>query len=103
MHSLQRIQNYTLWPFYALTRKAIADKNKGDPNEMMLFHGARIRANKQQGTDEPCISVKCRGRNYYGRSVTIDGTCLLRQAFDKPLPSGAVAWIETYSAVTINP
>eukprot|EP00667_Euglena_gracilis_P013983 EG_transcript_14461 len=45
VHSLQRIQNYTLWPFYALTRKAIADKNKGDPNEKKLFHGARVRAN----------------------------------------------------------
>lgn len=45
VHSLQRIQNYGLWPFYALTRKAMADKYKGDATEKMLFHGARVRAN----------------------------------------------------------
>ena len=45
MHSLTRIQNHALWPFYALTRKSLADKYKGDPNEKMLFHGARVRAN----------------------------------------------------------
>jgi len=45
VHSLTRIQNHALWPFYALTRKSLADKYKGDPNEKMLFHGARVRAN----------------------------------------------------------
>lgn len=45
IHSLTRIQNYAIWPFYALTRKAMADRYSGDPNEKLLFHGARVRAN----------------------------------------------------------
>jgi len=45
IHSLTRIQNYAIWPFYALTRKAMADRYGGDPNEKLLFHGARVRAN----------------------------------------------------------
>eukprot|EP01012_Entosiphon_sulcatum_P066056 TRINITY_DN95117_c0_g1_i1.p1 TRINITY_DN95117_c0_g1~~TRINITY_DN95117_c0_g1_i1.p1 ORF type:complete len:409 (+),score=77.28 TRINITY_DN95117_c0_g1_i1:22-1227(+) len=43
--SLIRIQNYTLWQFYALTRAHIAKRNGGNPKEATLFHGARLRAN----------------------------------------------------------
>eukprot|EP01060_Flectonema_neradi_P012002 TRINITY_DN1892_c1_g1_i5.p1 TRINITY_DN1892_c1_g1~~TRINITY_DN1892_c1_g1_i5.p1 ORF type:complete len:412 (+),score=80.54 TRINITY_DN1892_c1_g1_i5:64-1299(+) len=45
--SLTRIQNYQLWPFYALNRDKIERKNKGvgGANEMFLFHGTRVKAN----------------------------------------------------------
>ena len=45
--SLTRIQNYQLWPFYALNRDKIEKKNtgKGGANEMFLFHGARVKQN----------------------------------------------------------
>eukprot|EP00992_Anisonema_acinus_P009270 TRINITY_DN5473_c0_g1_i1.p1 TRINITY_DN5473_c0_g1~~TRINITY_DN5473_c0_g1_i1.p1 ORF type:complete len:399 (+),score=83.62 TRINITY_DN5473_c0_g1_i1:52-1248(+) len=45
LHSLHRIQNYALWPFYSLTKQHVASRNGGDPKELTLFHGARVRAN----------------------------------------------------------
>jgi hypothetical protein len=45
IHSLTRLQNETLWKFYALTRHRIAVRNKGDPDEKLLYHGARVREN----------------------------------------------------------
>eukprot|EP01059_Diplonema_ambulator_P028341 TRINITY_DN47119_c0_g1_i1.p1 TRINITY_DN47119_c0_g1~~TRINITY_DN47119_c0_g1_i1.p1 ORF type:complete len:409 (+),score=156.70 TRINITY_DN47119_c0_g1_i1:50-1276(+) len=43
---LERIQNYALWPFYALNRDKITKANgKHGCNEKMLFHGARVKAN----------------------------------------------------------
>ena len=45
IHSVQRIQNEHLWKFYALTRHRVAVRNKGDANEKLLYHGARVREN----------------------------------------------------------
>ena len=45
VHSLERIQNDMLWKFYALTRHRVATCNGGDPNERLLYHGARAREN----------------------------------------------------------
>jgi len=47
-----RIQNYKLWPFFALKKASMDAKHKDkkgagvkDANQMMLFHGARQRKN----------------------------------------------------------
>lgn len=45
IHSVERLQNETLWKFYALTRHKVACRNKGNPKEMLLYHGARVREN----------------------------------------------------------
>lgn len=47
IHWVERIQNTTLWRFYALSRYRVATRNKGNANEMNLFHGARVRENMQ--------------------------------------------------------
>lgn len=44
--SMHRIQNKNLWRFYALTRHRVASRNTHkDANEMLLYHGARVREN----------------------------------------------------------
>ena len=43
--SVHRLQNKLLWKFYALTRHKVALRNNGNPNERMLFHGARVKEN----------------------------------------------------------
>ena len=45
IHWVKRLQNQILWKFYALCRYRVACRNKGDANEMKLFHGARMREN----------------------------------------------------------
>ena len=37
---IERIQNPKLWVKYSLRRDEVANMRSGDPNEMMLFHGA---------------------------------------------------------------
>lgn len=64
-------------------------------------NGAQIRFNKRELTDHPVITVKTYNRNVYGRIVSIRGPSVLRQCFNKPLPSGAVTWIETEAEVTV--
>lgn len=39
---IERNQNKTLWTWYFLKRELIAKNNKGNPNEMFLFHGSRV-------------------------------------------------------------
>lgn len=43
--SVHRLQNKLLWKFYALTRHKVALRNNGNPNERLLFHGARVKEN----------------------------------------------------------
>lgn len=65
------------------------------------MNGSVIRRNKKAGTNDPVFTVKTARDNIYGRGVVIHGPAILVQDFKKRLSSGAVAWIETRSAVEI--
>lgn len=65
-------------------------------------NGAMIRANKAEDLNEPCFTVKCRDGNYYCRRFTAERLAGI-QNFQQRLPSGAVVWLETTSAVTLYP
>ena len=41
LYSICRIQNVKLWEKYALEKKQMSDRNNGDVNEKLLFHGTR--------------------------------------------------------------
>ena len=43
---ITRIENVTLWTFYAMNRAQISKKNGGNENEKMLFFGERIASNR---------------------------------------------------------
>lgn len=62
-----------------------------------------IRRNAKQGTREPPITVKCRGKNCYALEVVVHGPCVLVYRPDKPLSCGARLWIETTADVTLLP
>lgn len=64
-------------------------------------NGAEVRRNKRDKTDRPVFTVKTYNQNVYGTAVRISGPSTLIQRFDKPLASGAVAWIETSAEVLV--
>jgi hypothetical protein len=62
----------------------------------------RIDANRKHGQNEPTITVKCGRRNYYGRTVDVQGDVRLSQE-DGQLSCGARVYITTTGAVTVHP
>ena len=44
-----------------------------------------IRANKKNGTSDPCITVKTYKENHYAHSVEIEGPSSVVYSPDKPL------------------
>jgi len=61
-----------------------------------------IRANKKNGTNDPCITVKTSKQNIYAHRVEIDGPSSVVYSPDKPLSCGARVWIETDAPVTLQ-
>ena len=59
-----------------------------------------IRANKKNGTNDPCITVKTSRQNIYANSVEIHGASTVIYSPDKPLSCGARVWIETDAPVS---
>ena len=63
----------------------------------------RIKSNKRSGDREPVLTVKTYKSNSYGSEVDIIGPSRVVYRPDKPLPCGAVCWIETESEVVVIP
>jgi hypothetical protein len=61
-----------------------------------------IDANRKHGTDNPVITVKKGGKNYYGRTVRILGPSEVVYRPERPLDCGAKVWIETTAEVEIE-
>ena len=59
-----------------------------------------IRANKKNGTSDPCITVKTSKRNVYAHRVEIGGASTVIYSLDKPLSCGAKVWLETDAPVS---
>ncbi len=64
-------------------------------NQHMLKH------NQKHGTNFPVLTVKHRGKTYYGHEVNYHGSSTTRYKPNKPLSCGAVCWVETEGDVTI--
>lgn len=60
-----------------------------------------IKANRKNGVQDPCITVKTYKGNQYAMEVDIEGPCRVVYRPNKPLPCGAHVWIETDSDVAI--
>jgi len=61
-----------------------------------------IRANKKNGTSNPCITVKTSKSNHYTYAAEIDGLSRVVYSPNKPLSCGARVWIETDAVVTLD-
>ena len=62
-----------------------------------------IRANKKNGTSDPCITVKTSRTNHYTYAAEIDGLSRVVYSPDKPLSCGAKVWIETTANIEVTP
>jgi len=60
-----------------------------------------IKANRRDGGDRPCITVKTYKSNDYAHEVEIRGPSRLVYRPDKPLSCGAVLWLETEAEVEL--
>ena len=65
-----------------------------------------IKANRKNGTNEPCLTTKTYKSNDYGHEVIIKdkaGNEVARVVYsrDKPLSCGAHCWIETQNKVEV--
>ena len=61
VRGVERIQNAKLWAKYSLRRQEVSDLRGGNPNEMMLFHGAD-RTTLLVGAPLPLLSWSVRLR-----------------------------------------
>ena len=61
-----------------------------------------VAYNKKHGTDRPVFTVKTYKSNTKTNSVAIVGRVNLVYQPDKPLPCGAVAWMETEGDVIVD-
>ena len=60
-----------------------------------------IKTNNRSGDRDPVLTVKTYKSNDYGSQVEIQGPSRVIYRPDKPLPCGAVCWVETESEVTV--
>ena len=60
-----------------------------------------LKYNQKHGTDFPVLTVKHRGKTYYGHEVNYHGPSTTRYQPQKPLSCGAVCWVETEGNVTV--
>lgn len=61
-----------------------------------------IRKNNKTGEDLPCITLKYKGKSYYGYDVEIHGITRVVQPKDKALSCGARVWVETTDKVVLK-
>ena len=61
-----------------------------------------IKSNNRSGDREPVLTVKTYKSNDYGSQVEIHGPSRVIYRPDKPLPCGAVCWVETESEVVVS-
>jgi hypothetical protein len=60
-----------------------------------------LKYNKKHHTQFPVLTVKHRGKTYYGHEVNYHGSSTTRYQPNKPLSCGAVCWVETEGDVTV--
>lgn len=63
----------------------------------------KIKSNRKNGANEPCLTVKTYKDNRYAHEVLIDGPSSIVYSPNKPLKCGAVCWVETQSEVRLDP
>ena len=66
-----------------------------------------IKANRKNGTNDPCLTVKTYKDNRYAHQAILrdtDGNEIARVVYrpEKPLSCGAVCWIETQLTVDVE-
>jgi len=76
-------------------KKAKTAKTIVHVNQHMLKH------NQKHGTEFPVLTVKHRGKTYYGHEVIYHDSSTTKYQPKKPLSCGAVCWVETEGDVTI--
>ena len=54
-----------------------------------------IKANRKTGERTPPLTMKSYDKNVKATEISIDGKARVVYSPDKPLPCGAVVWIET--------
>ena len=54
-----------------------------------------IKANRKTGERTPPLTMKSYDKNVKATEISIDGKARVIYSPDKPLPCGAVVWIET--------
>lgn len=62
-----------------------------------------IKRNNETGQREPPLTVKTYKSNTKARAVVITGPCRVVYSPENPLDCGARVWIETESAVLVDP
>lgn len=60
-----------------------------------------VKHNKKHGTEFPVLTVKHRGKTYYGHEVLYHDFSKMVYQPSKPLSCGATCWVETEGNVTL--
>ena len=69
--------------------------SKGNLMKAQIFvNRHKVRKNKKDNQDEPCIGVRTYRGSEYFREIELNGQFRLIQDFENPMCSGATIWIE---------
>ena len=66
---IERIQNLWLWKMYDSSRRRMSEKNRGDVNEFMLFHGSRYTPPKKIYDSEQGFDHRLASHGRWGEGV----------------------------------
>jgi hypothetical protein len=61
-----------------------------------------IRSNRKTGERTPPLTMKSYNKNVKATEISIDGKARVIYSPDKPLPCGAVVWIETHDNAIVK-
>jgi hypothetical protein len=61
-----------------------------------------IRQNAKEGTRDPVVTVKRRGKTFTAHEAVIQGPSKLVYSPDKPLSCGAKVWLECHCDVMLD-
>lgn len=60
----------------------------------VVINRHRVKQNKKNKTNIPCISIRTYKGVQYVRELKLPGGWILKQDFENPLCSGATIWLE---------
>ena len=85
---IERIQNTWLWELYQLSKKRMSEKNNGEVNEKMLFHGTRQTPPKDIYDSEQGFDNRLASKGRWGEGTYFAASAKYSNAYCHTLDSG---------------
>ncbi len=88
IHNIERIQNTWLWELYQLSKKRMSQKNDGEVNEEVLFHGTRNTAPKDIYDSEQGFDNRLASKGLWGEGIYFAAKAKYSDSYAHTIKSG---------------